>query len=61
MSERVLVTIGCTGKVTVEADGVTGSGCEALTKPLVDLFGSGERERKPEYYEQAEQQQQQSW
>lgn len=51
MAERVIVTISPTGKVLVEADGVIGSGCEALTQAMRDGLGETvEEQKKPEYY-----------
>ena len=53
MAERVVVTISPTGKVQVEADGVVGSGCEALTQSMQDGLGETvESQKKPEYYAQ---------
>jgi len=53
MAERVVVTISPTGKVQVEADGVIGSGCEALTQAMRDGLGETvEEQKKPEYYSQ---------
>jgi len=53
MPERVIVTISPTGKVQVEADGVVGSGCEALTQAMQEGLGETvESQKKPEYYSQ---------
>ena len=61
MSERVTVTVEPGGEVKVEAHGIKGSGCEALTKPMLDALGeAGDSELKPEYYESEAAAQQQS-
>lgn len=59
--QKVIVTVSPNGEVIVEADGVVGSGCEALTRPMEEALGgvSGDK-RKPEYHKQAQQQQGQS-
>ncbi len=49
--ETVIVTIDKSGKVMVEAAGLVGAGCEALTAAMRDALGSsGESQRKPEYF-----------
>jgi len=61
MAERVIVTVGPTGEITVEADGVVGSGCGELTKAFRDGLGEQTSDRKkPEYYKRADQANQQS-
>ena len=51
MTAKVIVSISPTGKVQVEADGVIGSGCEALTQAMRDGLGETvEEQKKPEYY-----------
>lgn len=50
---QIIVTIGTDGETTVEADGVIGKGCEALTKPMEDALGSRQSDKKkPEYQQQ---------
>lgn len=56
MGETVTVTIDKSGHVVVEAHGVQGSGCQALTKPMRDALGvSTDERRKPEFLQEAEQ------
>jgi hypothetical protein len=56
---KVVVTALPDGTVTVEAQGVTGSGCQALTSSIEAALGltTGD-DRKPEYYHAAKQTQQ---
>ena len=55
MSE-VIVTVMPDGSTRVEANGVVGQSCEALTAPIEKALGMDpQRNRKPEYYQQANQ------
>lgn len=57
---KIVVRCSPNGTVKVEADGVVGSSCQNITKPLIDALGSeGDSSMKPEFYESVEQQQQQ--
>lgn len=48
---QVLVTISEEGDVKVEAKGVTGTGCNALTKAIEDSLGSVKSDQaKPEMF-----------
>jgi len=59
-SERVIVTIGTDGGIEVEADGVVGRGCDALTKPFEQGLGAiTSDQKKPEYTRDAKQPNQQ--
>ena len=54
MSERVEVTVGADGSVTVEAHGVKGSGCKALTEAIERAIGTTTADtKKPEFMQQA--------
>jgi hypothetical protein len=52
--QELEITIDRYGNVKVEVDGVTGTKCEALTKPLEQALGGQvlERTYKDSYYEQ---------
>jgi hypothetical protein len=55
---RIIVKVSPTGEITVEADGFQGKGCEAATKAIEEALGKPkERTRKPEYWRQAQRQQ----
>lgn len=58
--EQVIVTISEAGEIEVEAAGIVGQGCDALTKPFEEGLGArtGDR-KKPEYHQQAHAAQQQ--
>lgn len=57
--EQVIVTIDEQAAITVEAKGVVGSGCAALTKALEDALGATTGDvRKPEYFSAVQAQQQ---
>lgn len=59
-TEQVIVTISPDGDLTVEADGVIGKGCDALTKPFEEGLGATTSDqRKPEYTRDAKQPNQQ--
>lgn len=54
--QKVKVKIAKDGSVTVEAEGVVGKGCEALTKPMEDALGAKDgRTHKPEYHQESKQ------
>ncbi len=58
MIRRIIVKVSPTGEITVEADGFQGKGCEAATKAIEEALGKPkERTRKPEYWRQAQRQQ----
>ena len=49
MAQQVIVTIDPKGKVTVEADGVKGASCQALTEPMERAMGKpADKQWKPE-------------
>jgi len=61
MSERVIVTVGADGEIRVEADGVVGRGCEALTAAFEEGLGSKTSDqKKPDWYKTAAQPNQQA-
>jgi hypothetical protein len=50
---QVIVNIDAAGEVKVEANGVTGSGCQALTRAIEESLGSTSADqKKPEYFQQ---------
>lgn len=50
---EILVHIDPQGEVKVEASGVAGSGCQALTRALEQQLGSTTADvKKPEFYQQ---------
>ncbi len=54
---QVIVTISEEGDVKVEAKGVTGTGCKALTKAIEDSLGTVKSDQaKPEMFVQGVQQ-----
>ena len=58
MSRKILVRITPAGDITVEAEGFKGNGCEAATKAIEDALGkAGTRTRKPDFWRQANRQQ----
>jgi hypothetical protein len=57
---EAIVTISEDGSVTVEAKGVVGQGCQALTKAIENAIGQTTGDvKKPEYFQQAGQANQQ--
>ena len=58
--QEIDVVIGRDGKVAFEVRGVTGAGCEDLTKDLETILGGRvvSREYKPSYHQQATQEDQ---
>lgn len=51
--QTVIVNIGVEGEVKVEAQGVQGSGCHALTKAIEDALGRvSADQKKPEFFQQ---------
>lgn len=55
--QQVIVTVDETGEVKVEARGVKGSGCKALTAAIERAIGDVTGDRKtPEFTQQAPQQ-----
>jgi hypothetical protein len=58
--QQVIVTIGPDGGIEVEADGIVGRGCEALTRPFEEALGTVTGDtKKPEWTRDAKQPQQQ--
>lgn len=54
MAEQVIITVGTRGQVEVEAAGVTGPGCKALTLPMEEALGTSTRDqKKPEFTKKA--------
>ena len=52
----IFVKIGKGGKITIEVDGVEGSGCEALTQAIASALGVTEQvNHKPQYYNEIDQ------
>jgi Protein of unknown function (DUF2997) len=61
MQKRIEATIHENGEVTIEVHGATGAECEALTADLEKALGqTTNRQRKREYYQRAQTQQQQA-
>lgn len=53
--QEVIVTVDETGDVKVEARGVKGSGCKALTEAIEKAIGTVSGDvKKPEFTQQAE-------
>lgn len=51
MSQQVEITISPDGEITVEARGIKGKGCEALTEAFERGLGARTSDkRKPEYH-----------
>lgn len=51
--KTVIVNISAAGDVTVEAQGVRGSGCAALTKAIEEAVGRVTADqKKPEFFQQ---------
>lgn len=51
--QHVIVTIDAEGNTTVEAQGVQGSGCAALTKAIEESLGKTVADqKKPEFFQQ---------
>mgnify|MGYP001007089750 FL=1 len=60
MSRRIHVRVTPDGAISVEAEGFRGKGCEAATKAIEDALGKTKaRTRKPEFWRQANSQQNQ--
>jgi len=58
MNRRIHVRVSPSGEIVVEADGFQGKGCEAATKAIEEALGkTTARVRKPEYWRQAQRQQ----
>jgi len=58
MQQRITIEVDVTGKTEVEAHGIQGSGCEAVTEAIeAALGGVRKREFKPEYRARATHQQ----
>jgi len=58
MNRRIHVRISPIGEILVEAHGFQGNGCEAATKAIEEALGKPRaRTRKPEYWRQAQTQQ----
>jgi len=56
MSAQIVVTISAEADVKVEAKGVTGIGCKALTKAIEDSLGTVKADHsKPEMFVGAQQ------
>lgn len=57
MPQQIIVTISEDADVKVEAKGVTGHGCKALTKAIEDSLGTVKSDQaKPEMFAQGVQQ-----
>ena len=58
MSRKIHIRITPAGVITVEAEGFRGKGCEAATKAIEEALGKPRaRTRKPEFWRQAQAQQ----
>ena len=54
MSEQITVTVDVDGNVTVGANGVKGSGCQALTREIEQAIGKTSADQKtPEFFQGA--------
>ena len=57
MNRRILVRVSTSGEILVEAEGVQGKGCEAATKAIEEALGKPRsRTRKPDFWRQNNQQ-----
>ena len=52
--KKVEIILGKDGSIKTEAFGFKGSTCEEATAFIDELFGYGERNHKPEYFESDE-------
>jgi len=60
VNRRIHVRVSPLGEITVEAEGFRGKGCEAATKAIEEALGTRRgRIRRPEYWRQAQHQQNQ--
>lgn len=51
--QTVIVNIDADGEVKVEAQGVAGSGCQALTRAIEQALGTTSADvKKPEFFQQ---------
>ncbi len=58
MIRRIHVRVSQSGEILVEAEGFQGKSCEAATKAIEEALGKPRaRVRKPEYWRQAQAQQ----
>jgi len=58
MNRRIHVRVSPNGEIVVEAEGFQGKGCEAATKVIEEALGKPQtRVRKPEYWRQAQREQ----
>ena len=58
MNRRIQVRVAPTGEIVVEAEGFQGRGCEAATQAIEEALGKPRaRTRKPEFWRQAQAQQ----
>lgn len=49
--EKLVITLGTDGEVSIDAQGFQGKGCEDVTRAFSTLMGSEKDDgRKPEYY-----------
>ena len=60
MKRTIEVVIGPAGELKIEAVGYAGADCEKATQYLEEALGvTGQRTKKPEYYQRSRQQHQQ--
>lgn len=54
MNRKIHVRVSSVGKITVEAEGFHGKGCEAATKAIEEALGkTKQRTRKPDFWRQS--------
>ena len=58
--QEIKIIIAKDGKVTIDVEGIKGSGCKDLTKKLEKALGSSKSKKKTEYYQEDSQGEQQS-
>lgn len=57
---QVIITISAAGQSKVETRGLTGTGCQSLTRDIERALGRTERdEKKPEFFQTADTRQEQ--
>jgi hypothetical protein len=55
MSEQITFCIQATGEVSVSVEGVTGSGCDDITRPFEEMIGSVcKKDYTDRYYENSQ-------
>jgi hypothetical protein len=50
--EEIKIIIAKDGKVTIDVEGIKGSGCKNLTKKLEKALGTSKSKKKAEFYDE---------